>query len=84
MCPLLGFQMGTLPVRYLDVPLLSSKLSVADCKGLISKIQDKIKSWANKSFIIRWKIATHKVSPFSYTSFLDHACCSSQLSLLEY
>ncbi|KAL0394538.1 UNVERIFIED_CONTAM: hypothetical protein Slati_4420000 [Sesamum latifolium] len=39
---LLGFQQGTLPVRYLGVPLITSKLSLADCAPLIQKIEAKI------------------------------------------
>lgn len=39
---------GKLPVRYLGVPLISSKLSVADCESLLGKILGRINSWMSK------------------------------------
>ncbi|KAH7866207.1 hypothetical protein Vadar_017075 [Vaccinium darrowii] len=44
----LHFQEGTLPVRYLGVPLISTKLKYTDCKALIDRITNRTKSWANK------------------------------------
>ncbi|KAK4384511.1 Retrovirus-related Pol polyprotein from type-2 retrotransposable element R2DM [Sesamum angolense] len=41
----LGFQEGHLPVRYLDLPLISALLSVADCQPLLQKIDSRIKGW---------------------------------------
>lgn len=41
----LGFKEGSLPVRYLGVPLISSKLRKADCNALVERITAKIKSW---------------------------------------
>jgi hypothetical protein len=38
---------GHLPVRYLGVPLISSKLSAADCKVLLDKIAGRIDSWSS-------------------------------------
>ncbi|KAL0288760.1 UNVERIFIED_CONTAM: hypothetical protein Sradi_7089900 [Sesamum radiatum] len=42
---LLGFPQGTFPVRYLGVPLITSKLSLADCAPLIRKIEARIAGW---------------------------------------
>ncbi|KAK4381539.1 hypothetical protein Sango_2958200 [Sesamum angolense] len=42
---LLGFPQGTCPVRYLGVPLITSKLSLADCAPLILKIEARIAGW---------------------------------------
>ncbi|KAL0348162.1 UNVERIFIED_CONTAM: hypothetical protein Sangu_1044000 [Sesamum angustifolium] len=42
---LLGFQEGFLPVKYLGVPLISSRLTMADCKPLIDKLDSRIASW---------------------------------------
>jgi hypothetical protein len=41
-------QEGVLPVRYLGVPLISSRLTVADCQALIMKITSCIDSWISK------------------------------------
>lgn len=41
----LPFQEGTLPVKYLGVPLLSSRLKQSHCQSLIAKITCEISSW---------------------------------------
>jgi len=45
---LLGFNEGELPVRYLGVPLLTTKLRHIDCKTLVDRITSRIKSWTNR------------------------------------
>ncbi|OVA05573.1 Endonuclease/exonuclease/phosphatase [Macleaya cordata] len=42
---LLEFSVGNLPVRYLGIPLLSSRLSYSDCLPLIDHVTCRIKSW---------------------------------------
>lgn len=44
----LGFQLGTFPAKFLGVPLITSKLSRADCQPLLARIKSKISSWTNK------------------------------------
>ncbi|KAL2225193.1 UNVERIFIED_CONTAM: hypothetical protein Sindi_3049600 [Sesamum indicum] len=39
----MGFQEGHLPMRYLGIPLLSSRLSIADCQPVLLKIYARIK-----------------------------------------
>ncbi|GKD07500.1 reverse transcriptase domain, reverse transcriptase zinc-binding domain protein [Tanacetum coccineum] len=46
---ILPFEEGRLPIKYLDVPLISSRLIFRDCKELIEKVQHKIQDWKNKS-----------------------------------
>ncbi|KAL0423432.1 UNVERIFIED_CONTAM: putative ribonuclease H protein [Sesamum radiatum] len=41
----LHFQEGHLPLRYLGLPLLASRLSISDCKPLLLKIDSRIKGW---------------------------------------
>ncbi|KAG8371706.1 hypothetical protein BUALT_Bualt13G0116100 [Buddleja alternifolia] len=43
------FPIGTLPVRYLGVPLITSKLSISNCQPLIRKVETRIGSWTNRS-----------------------------------
>ncbi|KAL2253052.1 UNVERIFIED_CONTAM: LINE-1 retrotransposable element ORF2 protein [Sesamum indicum] len=45
MLEILGFQEGHLPMRYLGLPLISSRLSISDCEPLISKIDARITGW---------------------------------------
>ncbi|GAV88569.1 hypothetical protein CFOL_v3_31991 [Cephalotus follicularis] len=47
-CRALNMQIGTLPLKYLCLPLVSRGLSAADCKCLIMKMADKIQAWTNK------------------------------------
>ena len=44
-----GFSLGSLPMKYLGVPLISSKLSHSDCQPLLGKIMARIQSWTNRS-----------------------------------
>ncbi|KAL0294577.1 UNVERIFIED_CONTAM: Retrovirus-related Pol polyprotein from type-1 retrotransposable element R2 [Sesamum radiatum] len=42
---ILDFQEGHLPLRYLGLPLLASRLSISDCQPLLQKIETRIKGW---------------------------------------
>ncbi|GJV38022.1 hypothetical protein Tco_1410499 [Tanacetum coccineum] len=46
------FEEGRLPVKYLGVPLVSSRLKVRDCKELVERVQIHIQDWKNKSLSI--------------------------------
>lgn len=39
---------GTLPTKYLGVPLVTKMLGVHDCKGLIDKIKGRTEEWKSK------------------------------------
>ncbi|XP_050207768.1 uncharacterized protein LOC126657165 [Mercurialis annua] len=45
----LGFKHGSLPVKYLGLPLLTTRLSGTNCNEMISKISSRVSSWAAKS-----------------------------------
>ncbi|KAL0455533.1 UNVERIFIED_CONTAM: hypothetical protein Slati_0892500 [Sesamum latifolium] len=42
---LMGFQEGSLPIKYLGVPLIASRLTVADCQPLIDRINSRLAGW---------------------------------------
>ena len=44
----LQFKEGSLPVRYLGLPLISGRLRLKDCQPPIDKIQGRIKSWSSR------------------------------------
>nr|GEX21161.1 hypothetical protein [Tanacetum cinerariifolium] len=46
---IMPFSKGTLPVIYLGVPLISSRLFNRDCKFLVEKAKNRIGDWKNKS-----------------------------------
>lgn len=45
----LGFSEGRLPIKYLGLPLIATKLTSEDCKPIIEKIQKRISSWSAKT-----------------------------------
>ncbi|KAL1194443.1 hypothetical protein V5N11_010355 [Cardamine amara subsp. amara] len=42
------FDSGILPVRYLGLPLMTKRISLADCMPLLEKIRARINSWKNR------------------------------------
>ena len=44
-----GFAMGRLPLKYLGVPLISTRLTHSDCQPLIDKILLRIQAWTSRS-----------------------------------
>ncbi|GKE04119.1 hypothetical protein Tco_1396137, partial [Tanacetum coccineum] len=61
---LMPFERGTLPIKYLGVPLISSRLLYKDCKILIERVHKRITDWKNKwlSFAGEMKRGKAKVS----------------------
>lgn len=53
---LMDIKTGALPVKYLGVPLISTRLRIYDCKILVKKFMMKIKCWTN-----RWLSYTGRV-----------------------
>ncbi|CAL1410310.1 unnamed protein product [Linum trigynum] len=51
-----GFKEGSLPVRYLRLPLLSGKLRDSDCEVLLEKLTKKIISWRAKKMTYAGRI----------------------------
>nr|GEX06939.1 hypothetical protein [Tanacetum cinerariifolium] len=46
---MMPFNEGKLPVKYLGVPLISSRLIYKDCKVLVENVHNRIVDWKNKS-----------------------------------
>ncbi|XP_071699259.1 uncharacterized protein [Rutidosis leptorrhynchoides] len=46
---IMPFANGKLPVKYLGLPLLASRLKCKDCMPLIDKVRTRIEDWKNKS-----------------------------------
>ena len=46
---LLGFPEGTLLMRYLGVPLITTTLKATNCKSLTDKIVERNNAWINKT-----------------------------------
>ena len=41
----LHFQEGLLPMKYLGLPLISSRLTISNCQPLLLKLDQRIKGW---------------------------------------
>ncbi|XP_033136094.1 uncharacterized protein LOC103837732 isoform X1 [Brassica rapa] len=59
-----GIPQGSLPVRYLGLPLNTKKLSLLNCEPLLQKIKSKINSWTTKylSFAGRLQLLSSTIS----------------------
>jgi len=47
---ILRFREGELPMKYLGVPLISSRLKAVYCKGLMDQITSKVRHWTCRTF----------------------------------
>ena len=45
---LFGYSLGSMPIKHLGVPLISTSLSSVDCRRLIDKILARIQSWTTR------------------------------------
>ncbi|KAK3193362.1 hypothetical protein Dsin_024672 [Dipteronia sinensis] len=45
---ILGYNVGSLPIRYLGIPIMSSKLGHLNCSLLLVKVSNKISSWMSR------------------------------------
>ncbi|GKD95503.1 RNA-directed DNA polymerase, eukaryota, reverse transcriptase zinc-binding domain protein [Tanacetum coccineum] len=45
---IMQFKEGTLPSKYIGVPLVTKRLGVKECKVLVDKIKSRIEDWKNK------------------------------------
>jgi len=64
-CNQFGIQPGTLPIRYLGVPLISTRLTHADCVPLIERITSRIKLWTSSSLTYAGRLQLIKSVLFS-------------------
>lgn len=61
--------MGSLPFRYLGVPLSSNKLNYSQCKPLIARIVERVKSWTAKKLSYAGKLQLIKSVVFGMQAF---------------
>ncbi|KAL0292601.1 UNVERIFIED_CONTAM: hypothetical protein Sradi_6983500 [Sesamum radiatum] len=53
---LMGFREGNLPIKYLGVPLVASRLTIEDCKPLLHKIDSRLAGWSHHSFSMAGRV----------------------------
>ena len=71
LCKILAMKRGYLPIKYLGVPLLSTKLSLKDCFPIIEKIKKENYVVELKSFDFCWYASVGKVSTAEYATILE-------------
>lgn len=82
-----GMPISTLHVRYLGVPLSSSKPSLSNCEGMIQQIKAKLSSWSAKALSFAGRLLLIKtmisgINAFWCSSFiLPKACIKRIISL---
>ena len=82
-----GMPQGTLPVRYLGVPLCTEKLSLLNCEVLIQQVKRKFNSWiaralsfAGRLLLIKTVIAD--ITNFWCSSFVLSKACIKRINSL--
>ena len=64
----MGMTLGSLPVRYLGVPLNSRKLSLTNCEPLIQQVKARFSSWSVKSLLFAGRLLLIKTVIYSWNS----------------
>ncbi|KAE8697209.1 hypothetical protein F3Y22_tig00110627pilonHSYRG00065 [Hibiscus syriacus] len=64
-----GFKIGSLPVRYLGIPLVSRKISEKDCYTLIDNIRARLNHWTTKTLSYASRLELIKTVLFSITNY---------------
>jgi hypothetical protein len=68
----LGYREGKLSVKYLDVPLITIKLSSYDCLILVDRIMAKARSWLNRYLsYVDFNFSTPSSSLFRCIGLMD-------------
>ena len=63
------FELGTLPIRYLCLPLLTRKMNASDYLPLVEKILSNISSWTSRALSFAGRLQLLSSVVFSITNF---------------
>ena len=82
-----GMQQGSLPVRYLGVPLCTKKLSTHNCEVLLHQIKGKFNSWSVRSLSFAGRLLLIKtviagINNFWCSTFLLPKECIKKINSL--
>lgn len=64
-----GMAQGSLPIRYLGVPLCTKKLSIANCEQLIQLVKQRLSSWTVKTLSFAGRLLLIKTVIAGITNF---------------
>lgn len=82
-----GMMCGSLPFRYLGVPLNSKKLSLAGCDKLLQQVKAKFNSWSVKTLSFSGRLLLIKtvisgITTFWCSSFVLPKACINKINSL--
>lgn len=82
-----GMSLGSLPIRYLGVPMNSKKLSLTSCEPLIHQIKTKFSSWSVKSLSFAGRLLLIKaviagINTFWCSAFILPKACIARINSL--
>lgn len=82
-----GMTCGTLPVRYLGVPLNSKKLNLTNCEPLLQQIKKRFSSWSVKSLsfsgiLLLLKTIISGITTFWCSAFILPKSCIKRINSL--
>ena len=82
-----GMPNGTLPVRYLGVPLCTKKLTIANCEFLIQQVKAKFSSWSVKTLSFAGRLLLIKtviagINNFWCSTFILPKACVKRINSL--
>ncbi|KAL0651628.1 hypothetical protein Bca4012_094319 [Brassica carinata] len=82
-----GILMGSLPVRYLGVPLVTKKLTLLNCEVLLQQIKGKFSSWSSKSLSFAGRLLLIKtvisgINTFWCSTFILPKACVKKINSL--
>lgn len=83
----MGISMGSLPFRYLGVPLNSKKLSLTNLEPLIHQIKPRFSSWSVKSLSFSGRLLLIKtviagITTFWCSAFILPKACFARINSL--
>lgn len=77
--------MGTLPVRYLGIPLCIKKLFLLNCEVLLQQIKSRLSSWSAKSLsfvgcLLLIKTVITGITTFLCSTFILPQACVKRIN----
>ncbi|KAL0378338.1 UNVERIFIED_CONTAM: hypothetical protein Sradi_3139300 [Sesamum radiatum] len=82
---ILDFQEGCLPVRYLGLPMISSRLTATDCKPLLQKLDEMLKGWSTVqlSYAARIQLLQAVISAMNIYWYMTFILPKSIIRIIE-
>lgn len=80
LCGLLGMKKKVVPVRYLRVPLISTRLRARDCEDIKNRLLRKVQCWTAKALSYAGRIqlaisVLHSIRSYWETIFILPILC---------